>query len=60
MTDAYALDAIADSIQSEETIKPVIYQTSRTRSAINLRWLFFPLLILLAAEWGLRRYLGAY
>lgn len=54
------LTIIADSIRSEEAIKPIIYQTSRTRSAINLRWLFLPLLLLLTAEWAIRRYQGSY
>lgn len=30
------------------------------RESINLRWLFFVLLLLLTAEWGLRKYLGGY
>ncbi len=42
------------------TVKPVIYQTAQTRSVINLRWIFFLLLLLLATEWGLRRYFGGY
>lgn len=54
------MEALGQRIQEFETIKPVIYQSSRTRSAINLRWLFLPLLLLLAVEWGLRRYFGAY
>jgi hypothetical protein len=54
------LEVLADSIRAEENIKPVIYQASRTRSAINLRWLFLPILLLLAVEWGLRRYFGSY
>lgn len=54
------LEQLPATIRGEETIKPVIYQSSRTRSAINLRWLFLPLILLLAAEWGLRRYFGGY
>ncbi len=47
-------------IKAEGTIKPVIYQTTRTKSLINLRWLFFILIALLTLEWFLRRYFGAY
>lgn len=54
------LEQLPETIRNEEAIKPVIYQTSRTRSAINLRWLFLPIILLLAAEWGLRRYFGGY
>ncbi|MEZ4950466.1 MAG: hypothetical protein R2784_13920 [Saprospiraceae bacterium] len=32
----------------------------KTRSVINLKWIFFLLLVLLTAEWFLRRYNGAY
>ena len=52
------LEQIPETLRNEEAIKPVIYQTSQTRSAINLRWLFIPLILLLAAEWGMRRYFG--
>jgi hypothetical protein len=44
----------------EKDIKPVIFSSSRTRSVINLKWIFFLLLGLLSAEWFLRRYFGAY
>ncbi len=44
----------------EKDIKPVIYSSSRTRSVINLKWIFFLLLGLLSGEWFLRRYFGAY
>ncbi len=56
-------DQVADIPQILEdlgTVKPVVYQTSQTRSVINLRWIFFLLLLLLATEWGLRRYFGGY
>jgi hypothetical protein len=41
-------------------VKPVIYTTTKTRSAINLKWIFFLLLGTLSLEWFLRRYFGAY
>lgn len=44
----------------QQNIKPIIYETSKTRSVINLKWIFFLLLGLLTAEWILRRYFGAY
>lgn len=47
-------------IQEEETIAPVIYTTTKNKPLINLRWLFFVLLLLLSAEWFFRRYFGAY
>ncbi|MFK8006091.1 MAG: hypothetical protein AB8H03_06955 [Saprospiraceae bacterium] len=45
---------------TENPIKPVVYTTSKTRSVINLKWIFFTLLGLLILEWFIRRYFGAY
>jgi hypothetical protein len=54
------LSGIAEMIKNKETIKPVIYQTSKTNPIINMKWIFALLAALLAAEWFLRRYFGAY
>ena len=51
---------LSTAILNKESIKPVIYQTTKTRSVINLKWIFFLLLGLLTLEWFLRRYHGAY
>lgn len=51
---------LAEQIKNRETIKPVIYQTSKTSPVINLKWIFALLAALLSAEWFLRRYFGAY
>ena len=45
---------------AENPIKPVIYETSKTRSIINLKWIFFALMSLLFLEWFIRRYFGSY
>ncbi len=47
-------------IKDENTIAPVIYSTTKNQSLINVRWLFFILLVLLSLEWFLRRYFGSY
>lgn len=52
--------SIAEQIKSKGTILPTIYETSKTRSVINLKWIFFILLGLLTLEWFLRRYYGTY
>jgi hypothetical protein len=54
------LTAIAEKIKNKGTIKPVIYQTNQTKPLINLKWIFALLAGLLAIEWFLRRYFGAY
>jgi hypothetical protein len=52
--------SIAEKIKNKETVKPVIYQTTKTRSILNLRWIFALLAGLLALEWFARRYFGGY
>lgn len=52
--------ALADSIKNKTTIKPVMYTTNKTQSAMNLKWIFFILLTILSIEWFARRYFGSY
>ncbi len=54
------LASIAEKIKANQTVKPVMYQTTKTNPLINLKWIFALLALLLAAEWFLRRYFGAY
>lgn len=54
------LASIADKIKANQTVKPVIYQSTSTNPLINLKWIFALLALLLSAEWFLRRYFGAY
>jgi hypothetical protein len=54
------IGSIAGKLQARETVKPVIYETAKTRSVMDLKWLFFVLLLIFTLEWGLRRYYGAY
>lgn len=54
------LASISEKIRTDKTVKPVIYQTTKTNPLINLKWIFALLAGLLAVEWFLRRYFGAY
>lgn len=54
------LTSIVEKIKNNQTVKPVIYQTTSTNPLINLKWIFALLALLLTAEWFLRRYFGAY
>ncbi len=54
------LSSIAEKINQKGSVLPVIYETTKTRSVINLKWIFFLLLGLLTLEWFLRRYFGTY
>ncbi|MEL6925203.1 MAG: hypothetical protein AAFO94_14240, partial [Bacteroidota bacterium] len=52
--------ALDEVIRNTGTVKSVMYQTSKTRSVINLKWIFFILMGLLSLEWFMRRYFGGY
>jgi hypothetical protein len=54
------LTSILEKIKANQTVKPVIYQTTSTNPLINLKWIFALLALLLSAEWFLRRYFGSY
>ena len=55
-----ALTAISDKIKAKKSVKSVIYQTTKTRSVINLKWILFLLMGMLTLEWFMRRYHGSY
>lgn len=54
------INDITSILKNKETIKPVLYQTSRTQPLINIKWVFYLLLFILTLEWFLRRYFGGY
>ena len=54
------ITSLAGMIKNKGTVKPVVYQTTKTRSVINIKWIFFLLMGLLTAEWFMRRYFGSY
>lgn len=54
------MDQLPAILEEKGSVKPVLYSTSKTRSVINLKWIFFLLLVLLSSEWFLRRYFGSY
>ncbi|MDB5281231.1 MAG: hypothetical protein JWO06_306 [Bacteroidota bacterium] len=54
------IEKIAGEIDSKNQLKPILYDTFVTESAINLKWIFFLILILISAEWFIRKFLGGY
>ena len=60
MYHATDYEKIADELLAKNQLKPILYDTFLTESAINLKWIFFLILILLSAEWFMRKYLGGY
>jgi len=47
-------------IDSKEDIKPVIYTHTSYSPLIDLKWVFFLLLLLASAEWFIRKWSGTY
>lgn len=58
-TDADVAD-IANALNAREDIAARSYAHTNFTDLISLKWLFFVLLALLAVEWGMRRWAGAY
>jgi hypothetical protein len=57
---AGSASSIAEKVLSNSKIKPIVYQSTETKSVINFKWLFGLILFLLSLEWFLRRYMGSY
>ncbi|MBK9254138.1 MAG: VWA domain-containing protein [Saprospiraceae bacterium] len=51
---------IQDILLQSGSLKPVMYQSTVTKSILDIKWLFFVILFLLSLEWFLRRYFGNY
>ncbi len=56
----YQIDQLSEAVKNNKEVKSIIYQTNKTRSVINLKWIFFLIVGLLSLEWFARRYFGAY
>ncbi|MFZ4544250.1 MAG: vWA domain-containing protein [Saprospiraceae bacterium] len=54
------LQSIATKMDSDKGLKSIIFQTNKTRSIINIKWIFWILIALFSTEWFCRRYFGAY
>jgi hypothetical protein len=53
------LNELHEDMQRAEAVS-VIHTEETYDSLINLKWVFWLLLILLTLEWGLRKYHGSY
>ncbi|WP_147372247.1 hypothetical protein [Mariniphaga sediminis] len=53
-------EQIIGDLKSSNTLKPVIRFQEMINELLNLRWLFFVLLLLLSVEWFLRKFWGIY
>lgn len=54
------LNKILEDINSRQDIRPVLYTQYQYEDLINLRWLFFVIMIFLSVEWFIRKYNGSY
>ena len=54
------ISGLAAALRDSPYAKPVIYETVSTNALINYRWLFALLILMLTAEWFMRRYFGSY
>lgn len=54
------LDKLAEKLSTREDVKSVSYTEKKLDDLLNLKWIFFLLLILLSVEWFLRKRNGAY
>ena len=57
---AAELNKAIESIKKNTAITSVSYTEKRLDELINVKWVFFLLIILLAAEWFIRKYEGGY
>lgn len=53
-------DQIPDWLSQSSDLKPVSYSTEVFDTVLNLKWIFFLILLLLSAEWFLRKRSGNY
>ena len=60
MVYPYQTDSIAGILLQEKPLKSVMYQSTVTHPVINLKWLFWVILLFISVEWFTRRYFGAY
>ncbi|HTB07744.1 MAG TPA: hypothetical protein VK806_12400, partial [Bacteroidia bacterium] len=54
------LDQLPKLLENRDDIKPVIYTHTTYSPLIDLKWVFFVLLILATAEWLIRKWNGTY
>ncbi|HXC05861.1 MAG TPA: hypothetical protein VNZ86_13960 [Bacteroidia bacterium] len=54
------MEELANKILTREDIRPIVYNPKKLLDLIELKWIFFILLLLLSAEWMMRKRNGGY
>ena len=49
------INRLADLIKKNENIKTLVYEDKHYSDIIDVKWIFFLILLLLSAEWFLRK-----
>jgi hypothetical protein len=52
------MNNILDDIEKNDKVKSILYDTFNTTPLIDMKWLFFIILLLLISEWFIRKYNG--
>ncbi len=52
------IQALEDALLSDDTIRPVVYSDTTSAPLMSFKWLFALIVILLSAEWFLRKFWG--
>lgn len=54
------IKSLINEIKSSQNIKPVNYFQELINQVLNMKWIFFVILLLFSVEWFLRKYWGLY
>ncbi len=54
------LEKLIEQLAKKEDIVPIAHTQKKLQDLIHFRWLFFIFLLLISAEWFMRKYLGNY
>jgi len=54
------MQSVTSDVRSDVNLKPVLYNSEKTTSLLDFKWIFFILLGLLTIEWIVRKWLGGY
>ncbi len=60
MVFAHQLDQLAGMLESRDDIKPVIYSHTAKSPLLDIKWIFFLILLLASVEWFIRKWNGTY
>ncbi|MBC7426647.1 MAG: hypothetical protein H7321_08940 [Bacteroidia bacterium] len=55
-----SMQSIEDAIKKNESIKPVSYPETQLKDLVSMKWVFVLLVLLLSAEWLIRKREGGY